>query len=218
MNTVSGQNFGLLIAYLLPGFVGLWGVAAISPTVAIWLEGGGIEPLPTVGGFLYVTVASIATGMTLSTIRWALLDRFYQWVGPQRPRWDDAKLQLNLQAFTLMVEHHYRYYQFHANTVIALVWLYAGRRYSDEFARFTGLEEMLLLTLSGLFLLGARDNLQRYYDRVDLILNHPSISKDTIVTNGSHHPTSTPKPASQKAQPKPKSSKPKENKKSSPSR
>ena len=37
MSTLSNQNFGLVIAYLLPGFVALWGMIDFSPTVASWI-------------------------------------------------------------------------------------------------------------------------------------------------------------------------------------
>ena len=33
MTDVSGRNFGLLIAYVLPGFVSLCGMAELSPVV-----------------------------------------------------------------------------------------------------------------------------------------------------------------------------------------
>ena len=37
MSTLSNQNFGLVIAHLLPGFVALWGVSYFSPTVEGWI-------------------------------------------------------------------------------------------------------------------------------------------------------------------------------------
>ena len=38
MNTpLSNENFGLVIAYILPGFVALWGVSYFSPTVESWI-------------------------------------------------------------------------------------------------------------------------------------------------------------------------------------
>jgi hypothetical protein len=39
MTEMSQKNFGLLIAYLLPGFVVLWGISFFSPTVQSWLTG-----------------------------------------------------------------------------------------------------------------------------------------------------------------------------------
>lgn len=59
MSRLSSENFGVIIAYLLPGFVALWGVSYFSPTVASWIVASR-EGSPTVTGFMYVTLASLA--------------------------------------------------------------------------------------------------------------------------------------------------------------
>ena len=66
MTDVSGRNFGLLIAYVLPGFVSLCGMAELSPNMKSWLVTGSMTNgvAPTVGGFLYLTLASVAAGLT----------------------------------------------------------------------------------------------------------------------------------------------------------
>src|SRR5438093_134632 len=50
---VTSENFGLLIAYLLPGFVALWGVSPAVPGAGAWLAAPPVGA-PTVGGFLYL--------------------------------------------------------------------------------------------------------------------------------------------------------------------
>ncbi len=60
---LSNENFGLVIAYVLPGFVALWGVAYFSPTVESWITASQ-QGAPSVAGFMYVTLASIGTGLT----------------------------------------------------------------------------------------------------------------------------------------------------------
>jgi hypothetical protein len=59
---VSSSNFGLAIAFLVPGFTVLWGVSYFDETVRHWLSGSSTA-MPTVGGFLYVTLASLAAGV-----------------------------------------------------------------------------------------------------------------------------------------------------------
>lgn len=112
MRDVTGQNFGLLIAYVLPGLTALWGVSFFSATVRGWLNGPGSEQ-PTVGGFLYVTIASIAAGLTVSTVRWMTVDQLHEATGLRRPPFDYTRLQANLEGFDLLVRHHYDYYKFH---------------------------------------------------------------------------------------------------------
>jgi hypothetical protein len=62
MSGLSGKEFGILIAYVLPGFLTLWGVSPFSPTVAQWLSASP-SGASTVGGLLYGTVASVGVGL-----------------------------------------------------------------------------------------------------------------------------------------------------------
>ena len=58
MTEWTDKNFGVVIAYLLPGFVALWGVSYFSPTVASWISVSQ-QGAPTVAGVCYVTLASL---------------------------------------------------------------------------------------------------------------------------------------------------------------
>ena len=97
MIEVSSSNFGLLIAFPLPGFVVLWGAGYFSETVRVWLSTSG-DSAPTVGGFMYVTLASVAAGVTVSTVRWAIIDTIHRWTGLPPPTWDFSRLQENVAA------------------------------------------------------------------------------------------------------------------------
>jgi len=70
---LSNDNFGPLIAYLVPGTIVLLGLSQFSPAVRVWFAATPADA-PTVGGFLYLTLASLAAGMTVSALRWALVD------------------------------------------------------------------------------------------------------------------------------------------------
>src|SRR5438105_1972012 len=100
-----GKNFGLLIAYVLPGFTALWGLQAFSPTISDWLK-----PAPTIPAgiesLVFVAMASVGAGMTVSAFRWAIVDTWHAWTGLPRPAWDDANLQANIDAFDTIVEAH----------------------------------------------------------------------------------------------------------------
>ena len=112
--TLSNQNFGLIIAYLLPGFVTLWGVSYFSPMVAAWIVASH-QDAPTVAGFMYVTLASLAAGVTVSAVRWAIIDHLHHATGIVPPAWKFANLEGKLQGYLTLIENHYRYYQFYAN-------------------------------------------------------------------------------------------------------
>gem|GEM_PF-1100355 len=171
MRSVSGRNFGLLIAYVLPGMLVLLGLAAGNADVRGWLataaaQSGGA----TVGGFLYVTLAAVAAGLTASTVRWAVIDPLHHATGVERPHWDDSKLQAQLGAFDALVENHYRYYQNAANSVVGLATILVGRHFGGTGSiRFMSLDTAIVAVCI-LFWAGSRDSLKRYYRRTSVLL------------------------------------------------
>lgn len=170
MKEVSSSNFGLLIAFLLPGFMVLWGASYFSETVKHWLSGSNASA-PTVGGFMYVTLASVAAGVTASTVRWAVIDTIHHWTGLPRPRWDFFRLRDNVGAYNLLNDNHYRFYQFHGNALIALLFVYVARRVDEGvFTARVGWFDLGFAILSVILFVGSRDTLRKYYVRVSQLL------------------------------------------------
>ena len=87
MTPVTDRSFGILIAYLIPGFLTVQAMQQHSPTLRAWF-GAAENAEPTVGGFLYVSVVSFAAGLLASTVRWLLLDTFHERTGIRKPAWD----------------------------------------------------------------------------------------------------------------------------------
>jgi hypothetical protein len=156
-------NFGLLIAYVLPGFTALQGVPSVGSPAAAWGT-AATGPGSTLTGFLSGTLAALAAGLTVSTARWLVIDALHHRTGIRPPAWDFALLAKNVQAFELLVDIHYRYYKFYANMVVALAWAYATGGYALGWrgAAYGG--------LAALFFLGSRDALRKYYDRAGRLL------------------------------------------------
>ena len=132
MKDVSYASFGLLIAYIVPGFTALWGLARVSDTVRSWL-GANPATAPTVAGFFYATLASVAAGVTVSTLRWLLIDTLHRSMGVRWLQWDFSRLQKNVAAFQLLIEIHYRYYQFYGGMMVSSVIAYLTWRLSLGF-------------------------------------------------------------------------------------
>ena len=109
MSDIRRDNFGIIIAYLLPGLITLWGISFLSDTVRGWF-GATAENQVTVGGFLHVTLASLAVGLLISTVRWGIVDTIQHLTGVQKPEWDFFKLRPHFHVFEGLVENHYRYY------------------------------------------------------------------------------------------------------------
>lgn len=168
MGDLSGRNFGLLIAYLIPGFLVLLGVSTVSAPVDIWLSGVGTGG-PSVGSALYVLIASVACGMTASVVRWAVLDTLHHATGVVRPRLDESRLADRLEAFDYLVECHYRYYQFYGNTLVATLAACAAWSFGPSRSVSAG-GLAALLALSAVFVAGSRDALRKYYAGSALLL------------------------------------------------
>lgn len=161
----SLANFGLVIAYVLPGFTALQGFPLVAPAAAGWGTGG--DPHPPLTEFLSGTVMALAAGLTVSTVRWLVIDRLHQRTGLRPPPRDFARLEKNVAAFEFLVVVHYRYYKFYANMVVALAWAYATRDYA---LGWRGASDLALVAL---FYLASRDSLRKYYQRTGELLSPP---------------------------------------------
>jgi hypothetical protein len=171
MADLSGKNFGVVIAFLIPGYVALWGLGQRSPAVAVWLTSSA-EREPTVASFMYVTMAAMAAGLTVSAVRWATIDMLHHATGVTPPKWEFAGFNEGLQGFLALVENHYRYYQFYANMAVAtaLGYLLAIWNTSSMNCDSFGQHAAVVL-LEGIFLAGSRDSLQKYYRRVEQLFS-----------------------------------------------
>lgn len=183
MGDFSGRNFGLLIAYVLPGFVALWGLSYPSEAVRSWVTGAGTTG-PGVGSVLHVVLGSVACGMTASAVRWAALDWVHHRSGVPRPLWDDSRLPERLVAYEFFIEIHYRYYQFYGNSLVSLLFTYALWRHSGMAAGWGWIDAGVLF-IGGVFIAGSRDALRKYYSRTTLLLG--TRESEIPMTNGGHH-------------------------------
>lgn len=172
MRDVSPFNFGLVVAYLIPGFVVLWGASYLSPSLRTWLA---MPPgnLPTVGGLLYVTIASLAAGMTVSAVRWAVFDALHHCTGVVPPRWDFAGLPERLEAYQALIEIHYRYYQLHAHLLLALAFAYGARFFATPWRAYrAGWVDVGFIIVSVVLFFASRDGLRKYYRRAGELLSN----------------------------------------------
>jgi hypothetical protein len=178
MGEVSETNFGLVIAYLLPGFVVLWTTSEWLGETQTWF-GTCSAGAPSVGGFLYVTLASLAAGLTLSAVRWLVLDTVHHLTGVKKPEWDFSNLQVNLAAFEGTVENHYRYYQFFGSMLLVmLVAVALPNRFSNQIFASPNAKTVVLSILILLFFAASRDALQKYYKRTSVLLRATNSRKE----------------------------------------
>lgn len=183
----SGIGFGLLIAFVLPGFTVLAALSLLFEPLQVWLLGPAGES-PAVGGVLYVTAASVLIGQLLNVLRWAVLDSVFEATGIKRPTWDEQRLPERLQAFEALVENHYRYFQFYGNMALAIPIAWLAFRFSVYSGVIPhGPLELGVLVLELTLIAGSRDALRRYFLRSQTLLGKDS----SAMTNG-HHPKPQP--------------------------
>lgn len=163
------NDFGLLIAYLVPGAVALAGLSRFSGTLRGWFATAPVEA-PTLGGFLYLTAAALAAGMTLNAVRWALIDTLHAKTGLPPPPLDFSRLGGSVEGYILLIEIHYQHYQFYANMLVATALAYACYRL-DVGLRTPGWLDAGVGLLALVFYVTSRDTLRKYYSRTEQLLS-----------------------------------------------
>jgi hypothetical protein len=205
MGDLSGRAFRVLIAYLIPGFVCVLGASAFVPALQDWLALN-----PSKGGehaqLSYVLLLSLAIGMMLHVLRWAVVDSLHARTGVKRPNWNDGALSQHLPAYEALVELCYGYYEFCANTALAIMASYAPLRFAGRFPSELGAKSDVLVGVLVIVLLaGSRNTLQNYYRRVNQLLGPTPDNRErsTVMTNGGgHHEEGAPSPTTRKDNPK----------------
>lgn len=167
------NDFGLIIAYVLPGLLALHGAGYFFAPIHLLIDPSRQQP--SVAGFLLVTLASIGFGLLMSTVRWLVIDSLHHRTGVLPTSWDFSKLQENIGAFDLLVSYQYRYYQFYGNGLVALVWWWTVRRIELGVPMFAySIIDVWVCVAAVLLFLGSRDTLTKYYQRKSRVLagNH----------------------------------------------
>ncbi len=172
MQSVSNDNVGPLIAYLIPGAVALAGFSQFSPALQNWFAASNPTD-PSIGGFLYLTVASLAAGMTVNAIRWAVVDTLHARTGLPLPPLDFSRLGPNVEAFSLLIRIHYHHFQFYANMAIATALAYVCYRAHLGMNGSWGWLDAGVVGLEVVFFVTSRDTLRKYYDRANQLLSKP---------------------------------------------
>ena len=124
------KSFGLIIAFVVPGMIGLYAASFPMPLLRDWFGLASSQP-PTVGGFLFVNVAAAGTGVFLSGVRWLVLERWL-W-GETNPGGgvSIAERRQTELVYQNLVAQFYDFYLFYANTLFALIVLYAAWAFTE---------------------------------------------------------------------------------------
>jgi hypothetical protein len=140
MTKITGVTLGTVIAFVAPGFLGLIAASYHSPLAAAWLS-AAVDRDQNVGVFFFVLLASLSLGIVISGIRALALDSVYKRgvyvvhyarilrhfilepIEIPRIHFDQLVDTDRLNSYETIVEAYYRFYQFYANTFVALLIL-----------------------------------------------------------------------------------------------
>lgn len=124
------QGFGIIIAYICPGFLTLVGLQERFPSVKAWL-GTAAAANAQAGSFLFAVMIALATSMLLwslgSFLIEDLLAGWFKWIKlpEQTVSLEEIRKQPGAEAaYRDLRDQHYRYYQFHASMVVSLPIIY----------------------------------------------------------------------------------------------
>ncbi|MEI8194342.1 MAG: hypothetical protein WCI73_00375 [Phycisphaerae bacterium] len=184
----SPRQFGLIVAYLLPGFVGLVGLVPLLPAIGQWLQPERQGDLGF-GPPVYALLAATAVGKIISCFRWVLVDQLHHHMGVKPPQWNDRRLDEVLGGFDYLVQNHFRYYEFAANMLIASLWAYLLNRIMQTSPILGTGTDLGMLVLTLVLFAASRDALAKYYSRTNRLLGQAAEkgSLGDIMYNGNHH-------------------------------
>jgi hypothetical protein len=188
MADASTKNFGLVVAYLVPGFIGLAGAVPLFPVIGTWLQPVQQGEMGF-GPPIYALIAAAAVGLIISCFRWLSVDQIHHWTGVRRPVWDDSQLERVLSSFDYLVQSHFRYYEFCGNTLIASLWAYGVNRTMKTLPTLGLGTDLGIVILSLVLFTASRDALSKYFKRTGLLVGHVAEKgqEGDPMFNGNHH-------------------------------
>jgi|ERR1017187_2405540 hypothetical protein len=134
---ITITSFGLVIAYMLPGLLGLYGLSFWFPTLRTTFS-TFLTADSNIGLFLIVVMASLIVGLFAHGIRWIF---FEVWCAGTA-RFDTAlyaKLsgERKLEAFRTAVDEFYRYHQWWGGAAVVAPIGYLGWLVSSDASPFS---------------------------------------------------------------------------------
>jgi hypothetical protein len=168
MHDTFSRSFGIVIAFLLPGIVGLYAASFFSPEIDNWFKVAATQD-SSFGGFSFVILGSLGVGIFVSGVRWLLIDRLF----PKPPRLDHAQRRDTdtEHVYQDIRSQHYHFYQFYSNTLCALVLLYLSWLAASHppMKRAVWMFAALVI-VNGVLFVSARDALQKFDAKVAKLL------------------------------------------------
>ena len=167
-------DFGSIIAYIIPGFVGLYSLSPYSNIINNLL--GKETFVPSIAAIIPILIFAIGIGIFLNAVVWMFLRPILHCTCINVP--DFNKLNLNsesLETYKEIINSTFRYYQFYSNTFISLLMLfisyvhisYVDGKFADKVISFN---MVILIFVLFIFFLAARNTLKETYKNISKLM------------------------------------------------
>src|SRR3954451_1682001 len=174
---LGSTSFGLLIAYILPGLVALYGLSFwLTPVASLFA--GFLTAESTIGLSLLVVLMSIAIGLYVTVVRELIFERVI--CRTSKLCADDFSglgSEAKLSAFRAAVDEMYRYHQFWGGIFIVAPLVYVGWLTHTPHSISFVASLSLLIGVEVLSLYAAIESFKRYIFRANLILKGAANAK-----------------------------------------
>ena len=160
-------DFSLLIAYILPGSLGVVTLSFYSERVQRLLSGE--QGSPTATALIPLSILALGLGILVNAITWAAVRPLIEVTGAKRVAIQRRPSGERLEAYRFIIEHRFRYYQCYANVLTALVIFGASYLHQRGSAGLWVASVILLIVI--VLFLAARDSLKQTYQRIDEWVN-----------------------------------------------
>lgn len=172
MNSIGALDFGMVIAYLLPGFLAFFGLRYVSPAIN-QLISLSLAKDSGIGVELSIGLFALFAGVVVSALRGSLLDLIQIRTGVKKPPFDVSKLKdpSVLKAYEASISNTYRFAQFYGNAFISLSFLAAMRAWGTwTVGASKPVSVIIVLSLIVLFV-AHRQQLRQTYRTIGAILS-----------------------------------------------
>lgn len=123
---VTVTSFGLIIAYLLPGLIGLYGLSFWSKTLQQTFS-TFLTSESNIGLFLIVVLASLAIGLLANGLRWLFFEMvFFKKHRTQSSFHKALSGERKLAAYRVVIDETYRYHQWWGGAAFVIPIGYVG--------------------------------------------------------------------------------------------
>ena len=123
---LTSTSLGYIIAFLLPGLLGLYALTYWSSTAAL-LIGPALKAEANVGPSVILLLIALGVGLCVSALRFFLFEKLLcrKHTFPA-DMFSKLAAEKKLETFKAVVDEHYRYHQFYGGCSVAVLILYTG--------------------------------------------------------------------------------------------